>query len=87
MCLWRENTWTCFNFVYENVKSIDGHAFTHAHIYIYLFIYQGQNTGYEVFEDTKRKSKKDRQHNGRKSKRTTGQTMIYKTLHIKEKIV
>ena len=31
-----------------------------------------------------RKSKKDRQHNGRK-KRTQGQTTIYKTLHIKQK--
>ena len=31
-----------------------------------------------------RKSKKDRQYNGQK-KRTTGQTVIYKTLHRKEK--
>jgi len=44
----------------------------------------------EEFEDTKgviriRKSKQDRQHNGKK-KRTKGQTTIYKTLHIKLKI-
>jgi hypothetical protein len=32
-----------------------------------------------------RKSKKDRQYNGQK-KRTTGQTVIYKTLYRKEKI-
>jgi len=42
----------------------------------------------EEFEDTKgiiriRKSKKNRQHNG---KRTKGQTTIYKTLHRKPKI-
>jgi len=45
---------------------------------------------HEEFEDTKgiiriRKSK-DRQHNGQKRKRTNGQIMLYKTLHIKLKI-
>ena len=45
----------------------------------------------EEFGDIKgviriRKSKKDRQHNGQKKKRTKGQTTIYKASHIKLKI-
>jgi hypothetical protein len=46
---------------------------------------------WEEFEDTKWiirfcKSEKERQHNSPKEKKTRGQTMIYKTLHIKLKI-
>jgi len=45
----------------------------------------------EEFEDTKGViriciSKKNRQHDGQKKKNTKGQTMNYKTLHIKVKI-
>jgi hypothetical protein len=48
------------------------------------------NINEKRFEDTKvvisrRKSKKDRQHNGQKNK-TKGQTTIYKSLHRKLKI-
>jgi len=45
----------------------------------------------EEFEDAKVviricKSKRDRQYNGKKRKRTQGQTAIYKTPHRKQKI-
>jgi hypothetical protein len=44
-----------------------------------------------MFEDTKgviriRKTEKKKQHNWQNRKMTKGQTTIYKTLHIKQKI-